>query len=222
MAGGLISEVQGNIFLTAEGVGLRRGNGWLFRGISFDVRAGEIVWIRGHNGCGKTSLMRLLVGLEKPDEGCVVGCGGGVDAEQEAVLPNVYIGHANGLKEDLTCAESLQFLAQIHSQNANADAVSAALRRMDVHHKRNSFVRTLSQGQRRRVALARLALERRPSVWILDEPLDTLDQAGMDTVHSLMHDHCRLGGSVVLASHIALSSPQSQVRMLELSPLVHQ
>jgi len=219
---GLTSEVPGKISLMAESVGLRRGNGWLFRGLSFSVRAGEIVWIRGHNGCGKTSLMRLLVGLEQPDEGRVVGCRGGVDADHAAVLPNVYIGHANGLKEDLTCTESLQFLAHIHSQNANVDAVSAALRRLDVHHKRNSFVRTLSQGQRRRVALARLALEQRPSVWVLDEPLDTLDQTGMDTVHSLVHDHCRLGGSVVLSSHIALSSPLSQVRMLELSSLVSQ
>ena len=101
----------------------------------------------------------------------------------------VYIGHANALKDDLTVTESLTFLARLHGLESEPEAIRAALRTLAIHHRRHAVVRTLSQGQRRRVALARLALERAPSLWILDEPYDALDTEGVQAVNRLLAAH---------------------------------
>jgi heme exporter protein A len=129
--------------------------------------------------------------------------------------PGAYIGHANALKDDLTVTESLTFLARLHGLECQSQRINAALRTLAIHHRRHAFVRTLSQGQRRRVALARLALESEPSVWILDEPFDALDTQGIEAVNQLLAAHLARGGSVLLTSHLALSLPETPVTELE-------
>ncbi len=205
--------------LRAEGLAYRRGDQTLFEDLSFEVAAGDLVWLRGHNGRGKTSLLRLLAGLAQPDAGRVTW--GGVALAEADRFPSqrVYIAHANALKDDLTVFESLQFLAALHGRDHRTEAVQGALQRLGMRKRQRSPIRTLSQGQRRRVALARLALEAAPSVWVLDEPFDALDVEGTEVVNGLLTHHLARGGSIVLTSHLVLTLTTVKPRNLELARL---
>jgi len=190
----------------------RRGDRILFKGLGFDVTPGQVVWLRGANGRGKTSLLRLLAGLSSPEAG-ELRWGG-------SPRQRVYIAHANALKEDLTAIESLRFLARLHGRDDSDAVLDAALQQFGIGDKRNAFVRTLSQGQHRRVALARLALDREPSLWILDEPFDALDVEGIATLNALLTQHAACGGCVVLTSHQALTLAQPVPVVVQLDEVV--
>jgi heme exporter protein A len=184
----------------------KRGERLLFQSLDFSVNAGQILWVRGHNGQGKTSLLRLLAGLATPAHGSITWGDVPIRAAGAGYLRQlVYIGHANAIKDDLTVLESLGFLAQLHGKVIDERLCGEALRSVGLHSRRNAAVRTLSQGQRRRVALARLFLETQPGVWILDEPFDALDIEGINTLNQVIVAHAGRGGSVVLTSHIGLS-----------------
>jgi heme exporter protein A len=191
--------------LRAEGLAYRRGDQSLFTDLSFDLPAGRLTWLRGHNGRGKTSLLRLLAGLAQPDSGRVTWGGVPLSDAPDYARMRVYIAHANALKDDLTAFESLQFLTALHGRDASPAAVGQALTRLGMKRRQQSPVRTLSQGQRRRVALARLALEAAAGVWVLDEPFDALDVDGIAVVNALLEENLQRGGSVVLTSHQPLS-----------------
>jgi heme exporter protein A len=182
-------------------VACRRGSRRLFAGVSFEVRAGTATWLRGRNGRGKTSLLRLAAGLATPEAGTVTWGGTPVRRAPDLPARRVYIGHASALKDDLTLSESLRFLAALHGRPDDAASVRAALDGVGLGGRVDAPVRTLSQGQRRRGALARLALERRPALWILDEPYDALDTDGLAAVNRLLREHLARGGSVLLTSH---------------------
>jgi heme exporter protein A len=191
--------------LSAVELACRRGERRLFSGLNLQLPAGRLLWLRGDNGRGKTSLLRLLAGLATPDAGQVLL--GGEPLRQAALggLRPLYIGHANAMKDDLSAAEALQFIARLHGRlqgrSADTERVHAALDRLGVASRRDAAVRTLSQGQRRRVALARLALEDEAAPWILDEPYDALDPAGIAALDELLAAHLARGGSVILTSH---------------------
>jgi heme exporter protein A len=182
--------------VAASGLACRRGERLLFRELNLAVEPGQIVWVRGANGQGKTSLLRLLGGLARPEAGRIAFAAG---------RERVYVGHANALKEDLTVAESLLFLSRLHGFSSEADAQAGALRRFGLHSRRNAPVRTLSQGQRRRVALARLCVAPASALWLLDEPFDALDAEGVEALNALLAEHAGRGGCVVLTSHVPLS-----------------
>ncbi len=179
-----------------------RGGRPLFRKLRFSLLPGQVVWLRGRNGRGKTSLLRLLAGLSTPAAGAV-HCAGVPLRRADAAWRErlVFIAHANALKEDLTVAESLRFLAQLQGRDCSPAQLSAALARVGVAPLAQRPVRTLSQGQRRRVTLARLALPQPPSVWLLDEPFDALDNDGVQRLNSLLSEHAAAGGSTLLTSH---------------------
>ena len=187
--------------LAAADLACRRGNRLLFKGVNFSVVAGQAIWLRGRNGRGKTSLLRLASGLASPEAGRI--CWGGVPVRQAPAMAarRVYVAHASALKDDLTVTESLRFLALLHGRASDLAAVHEALDRVGMASRRDAPVRTLSQGQRRRATLARLALEREASIWILDEPYDALDTDGVDCINGLMHAHLQRGGSILLTSH---------------------
>lgn len=195
--------------LSVTQLACRRGDRILFKGLDLDVHAGQVVWLRGANGRGKTSLLRLLAGLSTPEAGQV----------QWGSSPRqlVYIAHANALKEDLTVLESLRFLTRLHGRDESDASLVDALQRFGMASRRDAPVRTLSQGQHRRVALSRLAIDTQPSVWILDEPFDSLDAEGIATLNTLLTRHAQRGGSVVLTSHqaLTLSEPQPVVVQLD-------
>lgn len=191
--------------LQASALACRRGTRLLFKELSFELAAGQVMWVRGRNGRGKTSLLKLACGLTQPESGRISHTGA-----------LVHLGHANALKDDLTAAESLAFLLRLHGRAHDAIDVDAALHRLGVHGRRDAPVRTLSQGQRRRVALARLAAESAPSLWVLDEPFDALDADGLERVNALLDEHRRRGGCVLLSSHQGLDEQRLQVRAIDL------
>lgn len=191
------AAAAGDAVLTVLDLACRRGDRVLFAPTSFVVGPGSIVWLRGANGQGKTTLLRTLAGLSAPSVGRIVWAGA-----PELVPHPLYLAHANALKEDLTVAESLRFLLHLGGSRVEGGAVDAALERFGMTSRRDAFVRTLSQGQRRRVALARLAAERELRPWLLDEPFDALDAAGVDLLAAVIAGHARRGGSVVLTSHL--------------------
>ncbi len=182
-------------------VACRRGDRLLFTGLTETLGPGELLWLRGGNGRGKTSLLRLVAGLATPEHGRILWGDDPIRRNEAFAARLVYIAHANALKDDLTATESLAFLARVHARDAGAPALRAALGRLGLAGRERTPVRSLSQGLRRRVALARLALETAPSLWVLDEPFDALDVAGTATLHALLAAHRARGGSVLLTSH---------------------
>jgi heme exporter protein A len=190
--------------LSASRLACRRGHRMLFRGLDLSLEPGQIMWLRGQNGRGKTSLLRLAAGLSAPEEG-VLSCDGmALRRLPDFALRLLFIGHTNALKDDLSVSEALAFLLRIHGRPSDTASVHAALQRLGMHSRRDAPVRTLSQGQRRRVALARLAVEQHASLWLLDEPFDALDADGVERVNGLLLEHLARRGSVLLTSHLRL------------------
>ncbi|MFY7857486.1 MAG: cytochrome c biogenesis heme-transporting ATPase CcmA [Rubrivivax sp.] len=205
------------LLLSVRGLACRRGERLLFEGLDFGLGEGDVVWLRGRNGRGKTSLLRVLAALSPPSEGEVRFAGEPLStARALAGAGTLFLAHANALKDDLSAAEALAFLARLHGQHDDAESIEQALRRLGVHGRRNAAVRTLSQGQRRRVALARLALAPAKGLWLLDEPYDALDVEGCAIVDGLLHDHVQQGGAVLLTSHLPLSDGAPRWRELVL------
>lgn len=204
--------------LGLQAIGLTgvRGRERLFQDLSFSVQPGELLWLRGQNGSGKTTLLRLVTGLARPEAGELRWQGVPLHESEDFHNDLVYLGHHNGLKDDLSALESLRFLSQLHGREASAVQMAAALRRMEVYHRRNLPARVLSQGQRKRVALARLVLESRPGLWVLDEPFDALDDSGVAIVNSLLQAHLAFKGSIILTSHISLKIAGVPVKELVL------
>ncbi len=184
--------------LVLHGVSCVRGERLLFHGLDARVEPGTIAWLRGANGQGKTTLLRTIAGLASPAAGRI---------ELPATgAPLLYLGHANGLKDDLTVAESLAFLLSLDAPAcAPSTRADAALGRFGMAARRHAPVRTLSQGQRRRVALARLAAVEGAGLWLLDEPYDALDADGVAVLDEVLGGHAQRGGSVLLTSHLPLS-----------------
>lgn len=191
MAGALAHS--GETVLSAQGLACLRGLRLLFRDLSFEARGGQIVLLRGPNGSGKTSLLRQLAGLLRPDAGRVVLSG----VPGEGVH---FHGHLDGLKPFETPREALKRAGALAGLSLSAQAVSDGLERMGLTRPADVPVRFLSAGQRRRTALARLVLVPRP-VWLMDEPFASLDGAGQTLCEGLISAHVAGGGLVVASLH---------------------
>jgi heme exporter protein A len=204
------------VLQTAD-LAVQRGERLLVEHLDIELPPGSVTWLRGRNGRGKTSLLRLVSGLATPAAGSVRVAG---QAQRRADVAwrraLLYIGHQNALKDDLGAAEALAFLMRVAGIPTTGAQVDEALRRLGVHAKRRAMVRTLSQGQRRRVALARLALSMATPLWLLDEPFDALDVDGVATLNELLAEHARGGGATLLTSHQALSLRSPEPRELDL------
>jgi heme exporter protein A len=178
-----------------------RGTRRLFRGVSFRVAPGECLLVQGSNGSGKTSLLRILSGLARPEQGEVRWDGRPIaklGADYHALL--AYCGHANALKEDLTAVENLQASVALDGRSSAPQAVRDALDALDAGSLHALPVRALSQGQKRRIALARLQLCAR-RLWLLDEPLAALDARAQQGLAAMVDRHLAEGGVAVLTSH---------------------
>jgi len=202
--------------LAARGLACRRGTRLLFENVDLALRPGELVWLRGRNGRGKTSLLRLVAGIATPEAGEVLLDGTPIAANGERSRRVVYLGHQHALKDDLTSAEALEFLLRIHGRRSDRASVDTALEHWDMLGQRNTWVRRLSQGQRRRVALARLVGEHEASLWLLDEPFDALDADGVQRLNTLLLQHLQRGGAVLLTGHQATLAPTLRARELDL------
>ncbi len=177
----------------------------LFSGLSFELPAGGLLQIAGANGSGKTTLLRCLSGLFAPDHGDVLWNGSPINKiRSEYASALRFVGHKTGIKPDLTPVENLELEVNL-TGNCDGVAPRAALRRLGVERTEGLPCRTLSMGQQRRVALARLLLSS-AQLWILDEPLASLDTAGQELVNALLQEHASVGGMAVFSSHHGLES----------------
>ena len=183
-----------------------RGARTLFSGVTCQLRPGELLRVRGANGAGKTSLLRMLCGLLEPTQGQVLWRGqniAGLKEEFSAGL--IYLGHAAALKDDLTPLENLQVACTLAAQPLALADARRALEDAGLRGHQNTQVRRLSQGQRRRSALARLALAQTQArwapLWVLDEPFNALDADACAWLAGLINAQLRRAGTVVLTSH---------------------
>lgn len=191
--------------LEATGLQCVRGERTLFSGLDVTLRGGELLRIAGANGSGKTSLLRMLCGLLAPNQGSVRWQGEDIRRLREAFWSQlIYAGHANAIKDDLTAAENLAISSALHGQETTAGRLRAALERLGVAASEHEPARVLSQGQRRRVALARLALSAQAPLWILDEPFTALDTGAVAIVRELIAEHVARGAAVAYTTHVEL------------------
>ncbi|HEX6266391.1 MAG TPA: cytochrome c biogenesis heme-transporting ATPase CcmA [Burkholderiales bacterium] len=187
--------------LEAQELECERGGRTLFRALSFTLQGGELLRIAGANGSGKTSLLRILCGLLPPAAGEVRWKAAPIKSLQEDYARQlVYLGHAPAVKDDLTAAENLAIACRLAGNPQPGGAIAEALARIGLAGL-GQPVRRMSQGQRRRAALARLVLSEAVPLWLLDEPFSALDMQGIDVLRSLFAGHLEKGGAVAFTTH---------------------
>jgi heme exporter protein A len=186
--------------LVATNLACSRGERPLFAGLGFTIQSGGILLVTGPNGIGKTTLLRLIAGFIRPDHGSI-GIDGAETAETTIAESAHFVGHRDGLKGALTVRENLDAAPAFYGEPGIP--VADAARRLDLLRLLDLPVGVLSAGQRRRVAMARLLVARRP-IWLLDEPTAALDAASSSVVSALIGEHAASGGIVVAATHLDL------------------
>ena len=202
--------------LQAQNLHLWRGDRHVLRGLDLAVAGGECLLVTGSNGTGKTSLLRTLSGLMYPEEGRILWSGKSIRDDLPAYhIELAYIGHEPPLKLDLTAPENLRYWVGLRRRVASK-GIRDALERVGAEEWADRPVRTLSAGQKRRVALAGLILMAAP-LWLLDEPTTNLDTQGQQLVGSLIKEHLAGGGIAVAAIHHELGIDAAGVRRLELA-----
>jgi heme exporter protein A len=191
-----------------------RGEKQLFTDLSFQVSPGECLHVRGENGVGKTSLLRLLTGLSKPESGDVLWNQQSISTEPKTYHRDLlFLGHRDALKEELTALENLRMYAAIDGVALSDENSMFALRRFGLRGREHLPVHCLSAGQKRRVLMARLTT-RQARIWILDEPFNALDSSAVSELEALITEHLSLGGIVILTSHQSVNL--SNLKVLDL------
>ncbi|XOV89908.1 MAG: cytochrome c biogenesis heme-transporting ATPase CcmA [Pseudomonadota bacterium] len=180
--------------LQTHGLGCERNRRILFEDLSFQVNAGQVLRIEGGNGSGKTTLLRILCGLFTDFEG---------EVSWDLPAYPLYLGHKPGVKDLLTPMENLAWLARLYGTPVPEAAVREALAIVGLNGYENTPAGSLSEGQRKRVNLARLFLLDSPA-WVLDEPFSAIDVAGVERLQQAIAAQAQKGGIVLLTSHQAL------------------
>jgi heme exporter protein A len=202
--------------LEAQNLAAHRGFAKLFTGLSFRVDSGEALVVTGANGTGKTTLLRMLAGLSAPSAGEIRWNGQPAAPFDPALRAQLaFAGHLPALKDELTAEENLASLVALDGEPVTADVLREALDNVALSRQRTLPARVLSQGQRRRIGLARLSLLPRP-LWILDEPVTALDASGAQLLARIVAGHLVNGGLAVAATHTPLGLPAARVRPLAL------
>ncbi|MCX8048997.1 MAG: cytochrome c biogenesis heme-transporting ATPase CcmA [Methylohalobius sp.] len=189
--------------LNAQDLACVRGERQLFCGLSFSLHPGELLHIDGANGCGKTSLLRILGGLSIPAAGEVLWQGRPIWQDRHSFVKELaYLGHHPGIKGELTPREHLKLASCLYFTRIGVD-LDQVLIQAGLGEYRDTPARYLSAGQRQRLAIARLLLQQ-ATLWILDEPFTSLDATGQAWLYTLLEEHLKKGGIAVLTSHQAV------------------
>jgi len=203
--------------LQARQIECTRGNRRLFHDLSFRLEARQALHVRGENGSGKTSLLRMIAGLSPVEAGEVRWNDERIAARGEDYRGElVFLGHSNGLKDDLSAVENLEHALALAGSCPGHEALRAALTQQGLGGVADLPVKLLSQGQKRRVALVRLDFSANKPLWILDEPFSALDAASSARVGKAVAAHLQGGGVVLFTTHQELALAGVQVQSIEL------
>ncbi len=177
-----------------------RGDRLLFSGVDLRIEPGGLLHVRGPNGSGKSSLLRMLCGLVLPEAGEILWNGKPTRNSEDYHRSLTYMGHSNGIKEELSGLENLRINCGLAGFEVGEEEALSAFERMGLEGREHLPAKVLSQGQRRRVMLARLLVAETP-LWILDEPLVALDTDAIGLMRSLFELHLEKGGMMILTTH---------------------
>ena len=203
--------------LEVSNLACSRGDHRLFFGLNFHLNPGQIMQVQGANGSGKTSLLRTLCGFLMPDAGDIVWRGVKIRELAEDYHDEIlYLGHLNAIKDELSALENLRISTGLSGVELEEKEAVAALRRMGLRGREMLPTKVLSQGQRRRVALARLLVSD-AKLWILDEPLTALDVGAVVLIQELIAEHLAQQGMVIFTTHQPLNVAGMEMRILSLS-----
>jgi heme exporter protein A len=209
-----------NNVLSVSNLGCIRGERILFKNLSFELNSGKLLYVQGENGSGKTTLLRTLCGLSLPEAGDVLWNTQQIKTLAEDYYGQVlYIGHLAGIKEDLTAVENIQFSISLSGYSVDREHALTALDALGVARCADLPTRVLSQGQKRRIALAQLWLQNDPKqtpLWILDEPFTALDVSMIEKLTQQIEAYVKQGGMVIFTSHQAPSFDNSLMQDLQL------
>ena len=202
MAHPVPSVFQSVPMLEVESLACLKGDRLLFRDLAFRLQAGGLLRVAGPNGVGKTSLLRLVTGLALPEAGDIRWRGESIRRAREAFHGDLlYLGHAAALNDLLSPLENLRFACAAAGDAVDEDDCVQALQRIGLADQLDLPARVLSQGQRRRVGLARLFLSGARPLWVLDEPFTALDVRAVADLAATLSQHCDAGGMVMLTTH---------------------
>jgi heme exporter protein A len=194
-----------------------RGDRLLFSDINFSLLPGNVIQLTGPNGSGKTSLLRIICGLLTPAEGEVRWQGTNIRSLGEEYSKSLsYVGHRNGVKEELNPIENLRISNGLAGISLTPAAAKSALEKIGLTGRDTLPARLLSEGQRRRLALARL-ITSGAKLWILDEVLTSLDRSAIAIMKTLIVEHLRNGGMAIIATHQELNLSAGSLQRLELA-----
>lgn len=194
-----------------------RGERSLFKDINFSLEAGELLQVNGLNGSGKTSLLRMLCGLAMPARGEICWLGDNIRSLDEDYYNSItYLGHLNGVKDNLSAIENLRISSALAGNGIDESKAYSVLQKMGLVGREVLPVKVLSQGQRRRVTLARLLVSS-AVLWILDEPLVALDTSAVLLIKSILEQHLKNGGMVVMTTHQDINIVATVTKRLQLN-----
>jgi heme exporter protein A len=209
--------VVASTLLEVSKLGCVRGDRRLFSGLDLSLAAGTFLQVTGPNGSGKTSLLRILCGLLAPAEGEIKWDGENIRSLGEDYFTSVtYLGHRHGVKDELSGIENLRISNALNGIEVSKERARSVLERMGLAGRESLPARLLSEGQRRRVALARL-LTCGTKLWLLDEVMTSLDKGAVALIRSLIEEHLAGGGIAIVATHQDLELATGSTKRLELA-----
>jgi len=194
-----------------------RGDHRLFKGLNFTLQPGELLHLRGKNGAGKTSLLRTICGLTAPADGDVLWRGESIRSLRDEYNRGLtFLGHLNGIKGELSALENLQVSCSLAGEKISENQILDALSHIGLGGREDLPTKVLSQGQKRRVALARLLITR-TKLWVLDEPFTALDVHAVDLLKGLIAKHIQNEGMAILTTHQHVEIDVGVLKEIDLS-----